>query len=163
MGRGPRSNQSITAKSLLFGPRKGKGILSEEELEEKRNEISFIMEDGNKVWRNKEGQKHRKDGPAVERADGGRDWWVNDKLHREDGPATEKASGTREWRVNGKLHREDGPAIERANGTREWWVNGKLHREDGPASEGANNGYREWWLNGIRFDNEEDYSKALSK
>ena len=62
----------------------------------------------------------------------------NDKLHREDGPAVEYANGTKQWWFNGKRHREDGPAVEYTDGTKQWWFNGKLHREDGPAVEYAN-------------------------
>jgi hypothetical protein len=45
-------------------------------------------------------------------------------FHRLDGPAIEWADGSKEWDVNGKRHREDGPAIEWANGDRSWYVNG---------------------------------------
>jgi hypothetical protein len=45
------------------------------------------------------------------------------KLHREDGPAIERPNGTKSWYLNGKLHREDGPAIERPNGTKFWYLN----------------------------------------
>ena len=83
-----------------------------------------IDEYGNKFWRNEEGQLHREDGPAVERANGTKEWFKNGKLHREDGPAIEWDDGTKEWYKNGQLHRDDGPAVERANGTKEWWVNG---------------------------------------
>ena len=47
--------------------------------------------------------------------------WYNDKgkLHRENGlPAIEWANGDKEWFLNGKLHRENGPAVESANGTK---------------------------------------------
>ena len=47
---------------------------------------------------------------------------LNGKLHREDGPAVERADGHKEWYVKGKLHRENGPAIEWANGDKEWSV-----------------------------------------
>lgn len=59
-------------------------------------------------------------------------YWVNDKeqLHREDGPAVEYANGTKEWCINGKLHRENGPAVEYANGTKQWWVNGTFIRSE---------------------------------
>jgi len=46
--------------------------------------------------------------------------------HRLDGPAVEKANGTREWWVNGRERRLDGPAIEWADGDKEWFVKGKL-------------------------------------
>lgn len=34
---------------------------------------------GNRMWRNADGQLHRIDGAAIERADGAREWWVEDK------------------------------------------------------------------------------------
>jgi hypothetical protein len=75
-------------------------------------------------------------------------------LHREDGPAIEFANGSKEWWLNNRLHREDGPAIENANGSKSWWINGKRHREDGPAIENAS-GYKQWWLNGEYLTKEE--------
>jgi hypothetical protein len=54
-------------------------------------------------WRNSDGKLHRKDGPAIERADGTKAWYVNGKYHREDGPAIEYADGTKFWYVDGKL------------------------------------------------------------
>ena len=57
------------------------------------------------------------------------------RLHRTDGPAVEHANGTKEWCQNGCLHREDGPAVVCENGRREWFLNGVLHRTDGPAVE----------------------------
>lgn len=83
------------------------------------------IENGNKVWRNEHGKRHRTDGPAVEWADGDKAWYLNGKLHRTDGPAVEGADGGKWWYLNGKRHRADGPAIERADGYKEWWVNGK--------------------------------------
>ena len=62
--------------------------------------------------------------------------------HREDGPAIEYADGDKEWFINGKLHREDGHAVEYANGYKAWWINdnelteaefNKLHK---PSCEG---------------------------
>jgi len=41
------------------------------------------------------GNLHREDGPAIEWADGSKEWWINEKLHREDGPAIEWADGTK--------------------------------------------------------------------
>jgi hypothetical protein len=37
----------------------------------------------------------------VERADGYKAWYLNDKRHREDGPACEYASGTKQWWLYG--------------------------------------------------------------
>ncbi|MDE1834268.1 MAG: hypothetical protein KGH64_02935 [Candidatus Micrarchaeota archaeon] len=100
-----------------------------------------------KEYRNKEGQLHRTDGPAIELADGSKYWYLNDQLHRTDGPAIEFADGYKAWHLNAHLHRTDGPAIEYANGDKEWWLNGKLHRTDGPAVERAD-GYKAWYIGG---------------
>jgi len=90
-------------------------------------ETYTVTIDDNKTtaWRNSDGKLHRKDGPAIERADGTKYWLLNGKWHREDGPAVERADGTKEWWLNDKCHREDGPAIERADGTKYWYVNDK--------------------------------------
>ena len=105
---------------------------------------------------------HREDGPAVVRADGTKEWYLNGKLHREDGPAVESSSGSKEWYLNGQPHREDGPAFEWANGTKSWWLNGQLHREDGPAYEYAD-GSKFWYLNGQSFSSEEEWKKRMRK
>ncbi len=86
-----------------------------------------VDKEGNKIWRNKEGQLHRKNGPAAEYSDGIKSWRFNGKRHREDGPAREWPDGSKEWWINGKLHREDGPAIEWADGTKEWYLNDKIY------------------------------------
>ena len=70
-------------------------------------------------------QLHRKDGPAVECANGEKYWYLNDKRHREDGPALEYANGTKCWYLNDQFHREDGPAIECANGDKFWYIRDK--------------------------------------
>ena len=54
----------------------------------------------------------------------------DDQLHREDGPAVEYADGTRQWWIDGKLHREDVPAAEWEDGEREWFLDGKQLSED---------------------------------
>ena len=74
---------------------------------------------GSVRYRNRDGLLHREDDPAVEYADGSREWYRGGKLHREDGPAVEYADGSREWYLHGKRHREDGPAIEYHDGTHE--------------------------------------------
>ncbi len=50
--------------------------------------------------------------------------------HRLDGPAMEFADGTKQWYQNDLLHRLDGPAIERPNGYKAWWVNGEEYTEE---------------------------------
>lgn len=66
---------------------------------------------------------HRLDGPAVEYADGLKEWWQNGQRHRTDGPALEYPDGHCEWYQNDKLHRVDGPAIEWGNKIRDWAIN----------------------------------------
>ena len=113
-------------------------------------------------WRNSDGKLHRKDGPAIEYANGNKFWLVNGKLHRKNGPAVERADGTKEWLVNGKRHRKDGPAIEYANGDKEWLVNGKLHREDGPAIEWAV-GDKVWYVNDKNLTQEQFLARTKPK
>ena len=69
--------------------------------------IMTIDKNGNKVWR----------------ING------NGPIHREDGPAIDYADGTKEWRLNGERHREDGPAVW-FYGHKEYWLNGKEVTEE---------------------------------
>jgi hypothetical protein len=55
----------------------------------------------------------------------------NGELHRVDGPAIEWANGSREWWVEGKLHRTDGPAVVYiTHGSRAWYLNGKFIKKE---------------------------------
>jgi hypothetical protein len=51
-------------------------------------------------------------------------------LHREDAPAVEYANGGKGWYLNDVLHREDGPAVEYADGDKEWWLEGREYTEE---------------------------------
>ena len=121
------------------------------EIEEIDNYTGKIIEQDIGTYYIKKGRIHRADGPAIEWAEGTKEWYKNDKLHRENGPAIECANGTKKWYKEGKLHREDGPAIEYhggyLDGTKEWWKEGKLHRADGPAEEWAD-GTKHWYKKG---------------
>lgn len=55
---------------------------------------------------------------------GTKQWFLNGERHRKNGPAIEHANGTKQWWLNGKLHREDGPAIIYANGISLWYKHG---------------------------------------
>ena len=44
------------------------------------------------------------------------------QLHRDDGPAVIRADGTKEWYLNGEWHRDDGPAIEYVKGGSGWFI-----------------------------------------
>ena len=57
---------------------------------------------GDKYWRNKEGQFHRDDGPAIELPNGKKEWYQNGELHHIDGPAVEYADGEKEFYVRGE-------------------------------------------------------------
>ena len=48
------------------------------------------------------------------------------KFHRRDGPAVEWANGDKEWWVEGKRHREHGPAVEQVRGTKLYFIEGKM-------------------------------------
>ena len=90
-------------------------------------------------------------------SDGNKFWFnKNNKYHRKNGPATEYANGGKEWYINGQRHHEDGPAIEYSNGLKEWWLNNKRHRKDGPAVEWLDR-YKEWWINGKYYPTEKEY------
>ena len=73
---------------------------------------------------------HRTDGPAIEFADGGKEWWVDGKRHRVDGPACEYAEGSKYWYVNGKCHRVDGPAVEYTDGDKSWYIDDERYTKE---------------------------------
>jgi hypothetical protein len=89
-----------------------------------------INQAGTKMWRNQDGQLHRTLGPAVEYANGRKEWWVDGQLHRTDGPAIEGSGGTKAWYLNGQRHQTDGPAVEYADGHKEWWVDDQQLSEE---------------------------------
>ena len=121
-----------------------------------------VDSEGTVFWHDlKTGALHRVDGPAIERANGYKSWFINGERHREDGPAVERANGTKFWYINGKLHRVDGPAFEHTDGTKSWYLNGRYHRVDGPAVEYAN-GSKYWYLNGVRYTESEFNAKINS-
>jgi len=123
-----------------------------------KEQYIHIDTDGNKFYYSDREMTvhHREDGPAIEDADGTKEWWINHKLHREDGPAVEYECGYKEWWIDGEVHREDGPAIEYVDGTKAWYLNGKRHREDGPAIEWVDGPtYKAWYLNGDELTEEE--------
>ena len=57
-----------------------------------------------KIWRNKEGELHREDGPAIEHSNGTRFWFKNGLKHREDGPTFIWESGEHEYYLNGQYY-----------------------------------------------------------
>ena len=78
---------------------------------------------GNKYWYNDKGQYHREDGPAVERTDGTKEWWVNGKRHRIGGPAIEVFNGDKDWYIDDRYYRLEGPAAIYTYGNEAWMIN----------------------------------------
>ena len=74
-----------------------------------KEQFIHVNEDGDKrYYSDREMQKlHREDGPAIERANGDKSWWVNGDIHREDGPAVEWYDGYKAYYLNGKRLTED--------------------------------------------------------
>jgi hypothetical protein len=112
-----------------------------------------LVKDGSKYWY-LNGELHRIDDPAIERADGTKRWYVNGKEHREDGPAVEFANGCYEWHLNGILHRIGGPAIH-DSAYDYWYVDGKRHRLDGPAVIKADGSSKKWYIEGKEYTESE--------
>ena len=96
--------------------------MATEQLNESTPEINQA---GDKIWRNTVGELHRAGGPAIEGANGTKEWYRKGKLHRVGGPAIEYAGGDTAWYQHGYLHRVSGPAIETANGRNAWYENGE--------------------------------------
>ncbi len=62
-------------------------------------------------------------------------------LHRKDGPAVEYANGSTLWYIENQLHREDGPAITGIDLYKSWYINGKkLSEEEFNARKNSCNG-----------------------
>jgi len=95
------------------------------------------------------------DGPAIEWADGHKEWYLHGKLHRDNGPAVEFADGDKFWYLDEVRLTEEqwktklkNKVIKKVYDDRvEYTLDGKLHREDGPAVEYAN-GAKMWYLHG---------------
>ena len=60
-----------------------------------------INTSGDKYWTNESGLLHREDGPAVEYANGDKQWYLNGIRHREHAPAVEYISGAKRWYYQG--------------------------------------------------------------
>ena len=56
-----------------------------------------ITQEGDRIWRNAAGKIHRASGPAIERANGDKEWCRNGAYYRKDGPAVERANGEKRW------------------------------------------------------------------
>jgi len=68
-------------------------------------------------------QKLDNGGIFIGHLNGGKGWYLNNKLHRTDGPAYVWAHGAKGWYLNHMLHRTDGPAYVDADGRKFWYLN----------------------------------------
>ena len=84
-----------------------------------------VIDEHGTIWRNANDDRHRDNGPALERNDGYKAWFQHGYLHRDDGPAVEFADGDKAWWHHGNRHRTAGPAIESADGYKSWYLHGK--------------------------------------
>lgn len=68
-----------------------------------------------------------------EHLDGTKFWFKENSfiLHREYGPAIERSNGDKAWYLNGELHRIDGPAIEYSNGDKRYYLNNEIINSEG--------------------------------
>jgi hypothetical protein len=96
--------------------------------------------------------------------------WYNAyrELHRgNDLPAIEDADGRKEWYINGLRHRDnDLPAIECANGDKLWYENGKSHRLGGLSACKYTNGDKSsCWIYGEYYTYSDicNYYKILKR
>ena len=104
--------------------------------------ITILRPDGTREWKNANGERHREDGPAIEWANGSRNWFINGIAHRVDGPSYEDVNGYSEWWKHGKLVRKEwhvqGVLTRRehySRGTvtrREFYSQGELVRDEAP-------------------------------
>ena len=98
-----------------------------------------ISDYGTEVYKTKEGFRY-------EYTNGNKVWFnINNDLHRTDGPAVERADGSKEWYINNERHRIDGPAVEYADGSKYWYIDdqemteerfNKWRAENNPVKEG---------------------------
>ena len=89
-----------------------------------------IDDEGTYRWYNKEGQRHRDEGPAVKFPNGKKYWYKDGKLHRDgDLPAEEHANGDKLWYQDDRLHRLKGPALILSDGTKAWYIKGTKYTE----------------------------------
>jgi hypothetical protein len=66
-----------------------------------------ILASGDKVWRNKQEQFNREDGPAIEFSNRDKFWLRHGKLHRDDGHAVESVMGNLWYRDDQLLTAEE--------------------------------------------------------
>lgn len=130
---------------------------------------TIITQISGKLEFRRNGQLHRKNGPAVIAEGLCEEYWLHGKRHREDGPAIVQADGVEEYWQDGRLHRLDGPAVIHSFGLgsghikrEEYWVEGVRHNLDGPAIISPMG--KEYWVQGEYVgDTEEELNEFINR
>jgi len=116
----------------------------------------------------KHGKLHNVHGPAVEKTNGHKEYWIEGERVTEEEfdycefPTIEQPQidefGTEIWRnKDGQVHRDDDlPAMTYSNGNKYFYKDGKLHRLNGPAIIYQEDILvAEYWINGVQLTEDE--------
>ena len=89
------------------------------------NDLDKYMDNHNNIFYCKKNTNinHNPYGPAVIRAEGTKEYWIEGKYHRLNGPAI-IGDGYKVYYIEGKCHRLDGPAVIYWNGKTRYYING---------------------------------------
>jgi hypothetical protein len=74
--------------------------------------IKTVHKNGIQEYHNENGEYHREDGPAIERPNGHKVWYINGKCHREDGPARIFSNGDEWYYLNDKRYSKEDYEVE---------------------------------------------------
>lgn len=78
-----------------------------EYLTESDKSVVKINSDGDKLhYHSNTGRLHRIGGPAIERADGSKEYYEHGRRHNENGPAVITTHGAKSWYIHGKLQKK---------------------------------------------------------
>ncbi len=106
----------------------GNGFMKEFLYDESK--IWWDSTNGKKEWYDSESQLHRDDGPAIECLNGDREWYVHGQRHRINGPAIERSGKTiLIWYNYGLKHRDGGEPAVRTSFGYEWYQNGVEYKK----------------------------------
>lgn len=119
------------------------------------------MQTSARVWKMND-LLHRENGqPAIEHANGNKEYYENGQRHRAGGlPAVECGNGYKEYFERNLRHREgDKPAIEHPDGYKAYFVRGLRHRVGGPAIDDGK-AFQAWYVNGVEVNKPQEKPPA---
>ncbi len=76
-------------------------------IENEEDLIKITNRYGDIFYKNKEGEHHRLNGPAIIYSDGTKYWMKHGEYHRLDGPAIEYSNGEKEYYLKGRCYSEE--------------------------------------------------------